>query len=135
MSSLHEQLAAPAASILVEHFGERDGDGALMPHVIRLPSGVLILWPASVGELTSRLVEDEEKLISVETCVLLGRSEDFPPESLPLNRRTSVVVVKYGTLPFNLDHELTKYSGALVTLGLVRKPNQRLGNLAGPAPG
>lgn len=95
MGSTFDDIAALAAPVLVEHFGERDNDGDLVHHVITLPTGVLILWPASVGELKQEELFDRGKIEVRELCILHGAAADLPAGYFPFPKQTRVLVEKW----------------------------------------
>lgn len=131
MGSLHDELAGLAARQLLEVHGERDANG-LFDHIpIALPGGAIILWPCSISELSQRYVERDGKIVLREFCTLVGPTGDLPAGS-SLPEGTSAVVLKYGTTAFRIDQETSKYGGPITTLGLVRVPAIRLGNLQAP---
>lgn len=132
MGSTFDDIAALAAPVLVEHFGERDGDGELIHHVITLPTGVLILWPASVGELKQEELFDRGKVEVRELCILHGAAADMPTGGYyPFPKQTTVLVEKYGEPRFNVYPLQSAYGGQVITLALVRQALHQLGNNQG----
>jgi hypothetical protein len=130
MSSTFDDMAGESAGLLVSHFGERDGDGALAPHVITLPSGELVLWEAAVSELAEELLEEDGKLVGKQTCTLTGLSRDLPDPVRPFPVKTRVSVFKYGEAfdeEFNVDVTRSRYGGPLTVVGLIRKPIKKFG--------
>lgn len=124
MPSIIDRYIAQAAGVMVEYFGERDGDGNLQPVVITLPDGLIVLWDCVVHELSQRWVERNREVVMREACLLSGASNS-DLRMLPL--QTTVLVPKHGAMLFQVDPETTRY-GEMVTLGLLRAPLVRAGN-------
>jgi hypothetical protein len=128
MPSHFEDMAQYGAELLLEVHGERDGGGELLPHVITLPGGVLILWPASVGELGQEEFSERGVFESKESCLLVGLTSDLPPGYVPFAKNTTVFIEKYGAPAFNVHALQSRYGGPMTTLSLVRSPLLRLGD-------
>lgn len=131
MASLHEQLMAESgAPALMDVFTDRNANEVKQSvRIVLEGSGEHADWPASVGALSVQLVEINERLVSKETCELIGATAELPTGVSTLPETAQVTVPRYGETPFHVLPNLCSFGGPLTKLTLVRNPAKQLNPL------
>lgn len=124
MFSEFDTLAADFCSdVLSEQFGARDEHGAFTKITYRPPQGEvfdLVGWIVSTADGQEVMDATTMQVDLAETLKITGPAADLSARQVTGYQRRATIQIN--GVEYNTDPLQTKFGGAMVTIGLIRKP-------------